>query len=98
MPKGRRDTLLRVAHVNPESVTTHTDRVLYSAIGMFVLLYFVYATVGGGAFLDASANYTPPWDRWMVGPLVAAGVVAYARAVVGRVSISYEKLDSPDPQ
>src|SRR4051794_21343384 len=98
MPKGRRDTLLRVANVNPDSVTTHTDRVLYSAIGMFVLLYFVYATVGGAAFIDAGSNYTHPWYRWMVGPLVAAGVVAYDRAVVGRVSISYEKLDSPDPK
>src|SRR3954449_10180119 len=98
MSKGRRDTLLRVANVNPESVTTHTDRVLYSAIGMFVLLYFVYATIGGAAFIDASSNYTHPWYRWMVGPLVAAGVVAYDRAVVGRVSISYEKLDSTDPR
>jgi hypothetical protein len=98
MPKGRRDTLLRVANVNPDSVTTHTDRVLYCAIGMFVLLYFVYATVGGAAFIDASSNYAHPWYRWMVGPLIAAGVVAYDRAVVGRVSISYEKLDSPDPK
>ena len=57
MPKGRRDTLLRVANVNPDSVTTHTDRVLYSAIGMFVLLYFVYATIGGAAFIDAGSNY-----------------------------------------
>jgi hypothetical protein len=98
MPKGRRDTLLRVANVNPESVSTHTDRVLYTAIGMFVLLYFVYATIGGAAFIDASSNYTHPWYRWMVGPLVAAGVVAYDRAVVGRVSISYEQLDSADPK
>src|SRR4051794_34421427 len=98
MPKGRRDTLLRVANVNPDSVTTHTDRVLYCAIGMFVLLYFVYATIGGAAFVDASSNYSHPWYRWLVGPLVAAGVVAYDRAVVGRVSISYEKLDSPDPK
>jgi hypothetical protein len=79
-------------------VTTHTDRVLYSSIGMFVLLYFVYATIGGAAFIDASSNYTHPWYRWMVGPLVAAGVVAYDRAVVGRVSISYDQLDSPDPK
>jgi hypothetical protein len=98
MPKGRRDVLLRVANVNPDSVTTHTDRVLYSGIGVFILLYFVYATVGGAAFVDASSNYSHPWYRWLVGPLVAAGVVAYDRAVVGRVSISYEKLDSPDPK
>ena len=98
MPKGRRDTLLRVANVNPDSVTTHTDRVLYSSIGMFVLLYFVYATIGGAAFIDASSNYSHPWYRWMVGPLVAAGVVAYDRAVVGRVSISYDQLDSADPK
>ncbi len=52
----RRHLLLRVANVNPESVTTHTDRVLYSAIGVFILLYFVYATVGGAAFVDASAT------------------------------------------
>jgi uncharacterized protein DUF4407 len=98
MPKGRRDVLLRVANVNPDSVTTHTDRVLYSAIGVFILLYFVYATVGGAAFIDASANYEHPWYRWLVGPLVASGVVAYDRAVVGRVSISYDKLDSTDPR
>src|SRR3954465_2507015 len=98
MPKGRRDVLLRVANVNPDSVTTHTDRVLYSGIGVFILLYFVYATVGGAAFVDASSNYSHPWYRWLVGPLVAAGVVAYDRAVVGRVSISYEKLDSADPK
>ena len=96
MPR-RRDVLLRVANVNPESVTTHSDRVLYSAIGVFVLLYFVYATVGGAAFVDASANYTHPWWQWLVGPLVAVGVVAYDRAVVGRVAISYQSLDSADP-
>src|SRR5262245_43049735 len=97
MPR-RRDVLLRVANVNPDSVTTHSDRVLYSAIGVFVLLYFVYATVGGAAFVDASANYTHPWWQWLVGPLVAIGVVAYDRAVVGRVSISYQNLDSADPR
>ncbi|XVU24687.1 DUF4407 domain-containing protein [Actinoplanes sp. CA-054009] len=98
MPKGRGDVLLRVANVNPDSVTTHTDRVLYSAIGAFILLYFVYATLGGAAFIDAGSNYQHPWYRWLVGPMVAAGVVAYDRAVVGRVSISYERLDSTDPQ
>jgi Domain of unknown function (DUF4407) len=97
MPR-RRDVLLRVANVNPDSVSTHSDRVLYSAIGVFVLLYFVYATVGGAAFVDASANYTHPWWQWLVGPLVAIGVVAYDRAVVGRVAISFEHLDSPDPR
>jgi hypothetical protein len=97
MPR-RRHPLLRVANVNPESVTTHSDRVLYSAIGVFILLYFVYATVGGAAFADASANYTHPWWMWLVGPLVATGVVAYDRAVVGRVAISYENLDSADPR
>jgi hypothetical protein len=98
MPKGRRDVLLRVANVNPDSVITHTDRVLYSAIGVFILLYFVYATVGGAAFIDASSNYQQPWYRWLVGPLVAAGVVAFDRAVVGRVSISYDDLESTDPR
>ncbi|MEV7622457.1 DUF4407 domain-containing protein [Actinoplanes sp. NPDC089786] len=97
MPR-RRDVLLRVANVNPDSVNTHSDRVLYNAIGVFVLLYFVYATVGGAAFVDASANYTHPWWQWLVGPLVAVGVVAYDRAVVGRVSISYQNLDSADPR
>ena len=97
MPRPRH-LLLRVANVNPGSVTTHTDRVLYSAIGVFILLYFVYATVGGAAFVDASANYTHPWWQWLVGPLVATGVVAYDRAVVGRVAINYEHLDSADPR
>jgi hypothetical protein len=78
MPR-RRHLLLRVANVNPDSVTTHTDRVLYSAIGVFILLYFVYATVGGAAFADASANYTHPWWMWLVGPLVATGVVELAQ-------------------
>jgi hypothetical protein len=87
-----------VANVNPDSVITHTDRVLYTAIGVFILLYFVYATVGGAAFIDAGANYQHPWYRWLVGPLVAVGVVAYDRAVVGRVSISYDELDSTDPR
>jgi hypothetical protein len=98
MPRGRRDVLLRVANVNPDSVTTHTDRVLYCSIGVFILLYFGYATVGGAAFIDASSNYSDPWYRWLVGPMVAAGVVAYDRAVVGRVAISYDKLDSTDPR
>lgn len=93
----RRHVLLRIANVNPESVTTHSDRVLYSAIGVFIVLYFVYATVGGAAFVDASSNYTHPWWQWLVGPLVATGVVAYDRAVVGRVAINYADLDSPDP-
>lgn len=90
--------LLQVANVNPASVSTHTDRVLYRAIGVFVVLYFVYATLGGAAFIDAGSNYTHPWYRWLVGPLVAAGVVAYDRAVVGRVSINYDELDSTDPR
>ena len=94
----RRRLLLRIANVNPDSVTTHSDRVLYSSIGVFIVLYFAYATVGGAAFVDASANYTNPWWQWLVGPLVATGVVAYDRAVVGRVAINYDDLDSPDPQ
>jgi hypothetical protein len=94
----RRRLLLRIANVNPDNVTTHSDRVLYSAIGVFIVLYFAYATVGGAAFVDASANYTHPWWQWLVGPLVATGVVAYDRAVVGRVAINYADLDSPDPQ
>ncbi|WP_127497939.1 DUF4407 domain-containing protein [Actinoplanes solisilvae] len=98
MRRGRRDVLLRVANVNPASVSTHSDRVLYSAIGVFILLYFVYATLGGAAFIDAGSNYQHPWYRWLVGPLVAAGVVAYDRAVVGRVAINYEQLDSADPK
>ncbi|MEV6597227.1 DUF4407 domain-containing protein [Actinoplanes sp. NPDC051346] len=92
-----RRLLLRIANVNPESVTTHSDRVLYCSIGVFIVLYFGYATVGGAAFVDASANYTDPWFQWLVGPLVATGVVAYDRAVVGRVAINFENLDSPDP-
>ncbi|MFI7540963.1 DUF4407 domain-containing protein [Actinoplanes sp. NPDC049599] len=93
----RRRLLLRIANVNPDNVTTHSDRVLYSSIGVFIVLYFAYATVGGAAFVDASANYTHPWWQWLVGPLVATGVVAYDRAVVGRVAINYADLDSPDP-
>lgn len=93
-----RRLLLRIANVNPDSVTTHSDKVLYSAIGAFIVLYFMYATLGGAAFVDASANYSHPWYRWVVGPLVAAGVVAYDRAVVGRVGINYERLDSADPE
>ncbi|MEU7902790.1 DUF4407 domain-containing protein [Actinoplanes sp. NPDC049118] len=93
-----RRVLHRIANVNPDSVTTHSDRVLYNSIGVFIVLYFVYATVGGAAFVDASSNYSHPWWRWLVGPLVAIGVVAYDRAVVGRVAINYERLESPDPK
>src|SRR3954470_11032515 len=98
MSRRRRDVLLRVANVDLDSVNTHSDRVLYSAIGVFILLYFGYATVGGAAFVDASANYTHPWWQWLVGPLVAIGVVAYDRAVVGRVAIGFDHLDSADPR
>src|SRR3954454_4569207 len=97
MPK-RRSVLLRVANVNPDSVSTHSDRVLYSAIGVFIVLYFGYATAGGAAFVDASADYAHPWWQWLVGPMVAGAVVAYDRAVVGRVAVSYERLDSADAQ
>ena len=96
MPK-RRAVLLRIANVNPDSVTSHSDRVLYGAIGVFIVLYFGYATAGGAAFVDASADYSHPWWQWLVGPLVATGVVAYDRAVVGRVSVNFEQLDSADP-
>ncbi|AGL20863.1 DUF4407 domain-containing protein [Actinoplanes sp. N902-109] len=92
-----RRLLLRIANVNPDSVTTHSDRVLYASIGAFIMLYFVYATAGGAAFVDASANYSHPWWMWLVGPLVASGVVAYDRAVVGRVAINYDRLESADP-
>ncbi|WP_432980643.1 DUF4407 domain-containing protein [Dactylosporangium sp. CA-233914] len=92
-----RDALLRVANVNPASVRTHTDRALYSSIGVFVLLYGVYAIVGAASFVDASTNYAHPWWQWLVGPPVAAAVIAYDRAVVGRVAVNFERLDSPDP-
>ncbi|BBH64684.1 hypothetical protein ACTI_13690 [Actinoplanes sp. OR16] len=98
MRKGLGHLLLRVANVNPVSVTTHSDRVLYRSIGVFILLYFVYATIGGAAFIDASSGYTHPWYQWLAGPLVAIGVVAYDRTVVGRVAVNYERLDSADPQ
>ena len=97
MPKARRSVLLRIANVNQGSVNTHSDLVLYSSIGIFIVLYFVYATVGGAAFIDASADYTHPWWQWLVGPLVATGVVAFDRAVVGRVAINYEDVASADP-
>jgi hypothetical protein len=97
MPK-RRSVLLRIANVNPDSVNTHSDRVLYRAIGVFIVLYFAYATAGGAAFVDASAGYAHPWWQWVVGALVATGVVAYDRAVVGRVAVSFEHLESADPR
>ncbi|WIM95838.1 DUF4407 domain-containing protein [Actinoplanes oblitus] len=97
MRTGLGHLLLRVANVNPRSVTTHSDRVLYRSIGVFILLYFLYATLGGAAFVDASSGYRHPWYQWLVGPLVAVGVVAYDRAVVGRVGVNYERLDSTDP-
>src|SRR5690349_16492455 len=97
MRTGLGHLLLRVANVNPRSVTTHSDRVLYRSIGVFILLYFLYATIGGAAFVDAGSDYRHPWYQWLVGPLVAIGVVAYDRAVVGRVGVSYENLDSCDP-
>jgi hypothetical protein len=97
MPK-RRSVLLRIANVNPDSVNTHSDRVLYRAIGVFIVLYSAYATAGGAAFVDASAGYAHPWWQWVVGALVAAGVVAYDRAVVGRVAVSFEHLESADPR
>ena len=97
MPK-RGSVLLRVANVNPDGVHTHSDRVLYRAIGVFIVLYFLYATAGGAAFLDASSGYAHPWWQWVAGPLVAAGVVAYDRAVVGRVSVSFAQLGSADPE
>src|SRR3954468_12864432 len=92
-----RDALLRVANVNPASVRTHTDRALYSSIGIFILLYGVYAIVGAASFVDPSTNYAHPWWQWMVGPPVAAAVIAYDRAVVGRVGVNFEHLDSADP-
>ena len=93
-----RTFLLRVANVNPASVRTHTDRALYRSIGVFVLLYGVYAIVGAAAFIDASTNYAHPWWQWLVGPPVAAAVIAYDRAVVGRVAVSYDNLESADPR
>jgi hypothetical protein len=94
---SRHSLLLRVANVNPASVRIHTDRVLYSAIGVFILLYFGYATVGAAAFADASSNYTHPWWQWLIGPPVALAVIAFDRAVVGRVAVNLADLDSTDP-
>ena len=95
MPRG---VLLRIANVNPDSVQTHSDRVLYRAVGVFIVLYSGYATAGGAAFVDASTGYRHPWWQWLAGPLVAAGVVAFDRAVVGRVSVNFDRLDSADPK
>lgn len=92
-----RTALLRVANVNPASVQTHTDRALYRSIGIFIVLYGIYAVVGAATFVDASTNYAHPWWQWLVGPPVAAAVIAYDRAVVGRVAVNFERLDSTDP-
>nr|BFE56098.1 hypothetical protein GCM10020063_006240 [Dactylosporangium thailandense] len=83
--------------MNPDNVRSHSDRVLYSAIGVFILLYFAYATVGGAVFIDTSANYTHPWWRWLVGPMIALAVIAYDRAVVGRVATNFDDLENEDP-
>ena len=95
---AERTFLLRVANVNPANVRIHTDRVLYSAIGVFILLYFAYATVGAAAFIDATTNYAHPWWQWLVGPPVAVAVIAFDRAVVGRVAVNLANLDSQDPR
>src|SRR5690349_23171807 len=95
---AERSLLLRVANVNPANVRIHTDRVLYSAIGVFILLYFAYATVGAAAFIDATTNYAHPWWQWLVGPPVAVAVIAFDRAVVGRVAVNLANLDSQDPR
>jgi hypothetical protein len=92
-----RDVLLKVANVNPPSVRSHTDRALYSSIGIFILLYGVYAIAGAASFVDASTNYRHPWWQWLVGPPVAAAVIAYDRAVVGRVAVNFERPESADP-
>lgn len=89
--------LLRVANVNPASVKIHSDRVLYSSIGVFILLYFGYATVGAASFVDASSNYAHPWWRWLVGPPVAVAVIAFDRAVVGRVAVNLDEPGDADP-
>src|SRR6185437_8300256 len=89
--------LLRVANVNPASVKIHTDRVLYSSIGVFILLYFAYATAGAAAFVDASSDYAHPWWRFLVGPPVALAVIAFDRAVVGRVAVNLTDPGDPDP-
>lgn len=93
-----RTFLLKVANVNPASVRTHTDRALYRSIGVFILLYGIYSIVGAATFVDASTNYAHPWWQWLVGPPVAAAVIAYDRAVVGRVAVSYDNLESADPR
>jgi hypothetical protein len=93
-----RSFLLRIANVNPANVRNHTDRALYRAIAVFILLYFGYATVGAASFIDASSDYTHPWWQWLVGPPVAVAVIAYDRAVVGRIAVNYEQLDSDDPR
>jgi hypothetical protein len=92
-----RNALLRVANVNPASVRIHSDKALYRSVGIFILLYGVYAVVGAATFVDASTNYAHPWWQWLVGPPVAAAVIAYDRAVVGRVAVNYERLESTDP-
>ena len=92
-----RNVLLRVANVNAANVRLHSDRVLYSSIGVFILLYFVYATVGAASFVDASTNYSHPWWQWLVGPPVALAVIAFDRAGVGRVAVNLADLDSQDP-
>jgi hypothetical protein len=89
--------LLRVANVNPASVKIHTDRVLYSSIGVFIVLYFAYATAGAAAFVDASSDYRHPWWRFLVGPPVALAVIAFDRAVVGRVAVNLTDPGDPDP-
>jgi hypothetical protein len=89
--------LLRIANVNPANVKQHSDRVVYRAIGMFLIVYCGYATVGGVQFVNAFTNYADPWWRWLVGPLVAAAVVTYDRAVVGQVSVNLDDPAAKDP-
>src|ERR1051325_3412904 len=86
MLRGCREVLLRVANVNP------------SATGVLVLLYSVYLTLGVAAFIDAAANHTHPWYRWLIGPVLAAWVFAYDSAALRRVAIGHDTLDPGEPE
>ena len=91
-----RQGLLRIANVNPQSVLTNSDEVLYCAIGCFICLYVPYAVLGGAEFIKASNGGKGVWWQWLVGLVIAFAVITFDRAIVGRVTANYSNLSVDD--
>jgi serine/threonine protein kinase len=92
--------LLGIANVERRDITQHTDRVRYTAIGLFMVLFSLYAFGGWLAFLSSAGIGELGRYGWVIsvcGALLGAGAtLAFDRVLVGTTKPALDYNRAPD--